>query len=201
VIITQPVPTQVLIPVANLVLTVATATGAGTSAGTLSYQWRKNGTPLANTGSISGATTASLLITNPASPADTGHYSVVITRTLKGTITTTTSANSIVLLPVGITPGSFVFRVTGAERLYTFRLPAGESETEQVTMSISDIWGRTIWTKSIHPSADAKAREVAWNGRTTNGRQASAGMYVVRLAVTIDGTTTNHVRKAVTLKP
>jgi hypothetical protein len=203
-ITTQPAASTPIVTGTSITLTVvAGATVQGTSSGTITYQWRKNGTNLTNTGNISGATTASLLITNPASPADTGHYSVVITRTLNATTTTVTSNvnNGVVLPPVSIMPGSFVFRVTGAERPYTFRLPAGASETEQVTMSISDIWGRTIWTKSIYPSRDAKAREVVWNGRTATGRQASAGMYVVRVAVKNNGETTNYVRKAVTLKP
>jgi hypothetical protein len=190
----------------NIVLSVAASTAGGSSAGTLSYQWRKGTTNLANAGNISGATSATLTIAAPVL-GDTGTtaggnaYNVVITRTLNGTVTTTTSANAQVNRPVGILPGAFVFQATGAERPYTFVLPAGASGTEQVTMSISDVWGRTLWTKSIHPSADAKAREVVWNGRTATGRVASAGMYVVRIAVKDNGTTTHYVRKAVSLKP
>src|SRR5258708_31813728 len=48
------------------------ATGSG-----LTYQWLKNGANLANSGTISGATTATLTI-NPAKTADSGSYSVVV---------------------------------------------------------------------------------------------------------------------------
>ena len=68
-------------------------------------------------------------------------------------------------------------------------------------MSINDIWGRTLWTQSIYPSRDIKAREIVWNGRAANGLKASAGMYVVRLAVKADGKTKRYAGKAVTLKP
>jgi Immunoglobulin I-set domain/Right handed beta helix region/S-layer homology domain len=52
----------------------ATATGQPT----LTYKWRKNGTPLSNGGSISGATTSTLTI-NPTVTADTGSYDVIVT--------------------------------------------------------------------------------------------------------------------------
>jgi hypothetical protein len=136
---------------------------------------------------------------------------------ISGTPTTETAAGTYILLalgpggmdtavlilttPVGVQPGAFVFRVSGADKPYTFRLPAGAAGTEQVTMRISDVWGRTLWTHAIHPSRDAKAREIVWNGRSANGLKASAGMYVVRLAVTDKGQTAHYVRQAVTLKP
>jgi hypothetical protein len=53
--------------------------------GPLAYQWRRNGTPLANGGSISGALTDTLTI-NPVALGDAGTYDVVITN-LCGTTT------------------------------------------------------------------------------------------------------------------
>jgi hypothetical protein len=52
-----------------------TATGTG-----LSYQWRKNGSPLSDMGNISGAAGAALTIT-PTSEGDAGSYEVVVTGT------------------------------------------------------------------------------------------------------------------------
>ncbi len=49
-----------------------TASGTG-----LSYQWRKGGNPLTNTGNISGVATATLTIT-AAQPGDAGSYDVVV---------------------------------------------------------------------------------------------------------------------------
>src|SRR5262249_16919837 len=46
--------------------------------GPLTYQWRKNGTPLADGGPISGATTATLVI-DPVAFTDAGSYDVLVT--------------------------------------------------------------------------------------------------------------------------
>jgi DNA/RNA endonuclease G (NUC1) len=51
---------------------------AGT--GPLGYQWRKDGSILANGGNVSGATSATLTLTN-AAPAAAGDYTVVVTNT------------------------------------------------------------------------------------------------------------------------
>ena len=46
--------------------------------GSLSYQWRRNGTPLADGGAVSGSTTATLTI-SPVSFADAASYDVLLT--------------------------------------------------------------------------------------------------------------------------
>jgi hypothetical protein len=199
----QPVASQTIVVGQNATMTVAAAAGAGTSAGTLTYQWRKGVASLSNgavTGgaTISGATSASLTLTALAA-ADSGVYTVVITRSLNGTITTTTSAQSVLVRPVSIMPDAFVIHVNGQEKPYAFQLPAG-TMTERLTLSIIDAWGRTIWAQTVNPVKD-KLTEVAWNGRSANGRTASAGMYIVRISVLNDGHTTNYIRKSVTLKP
>jgi hypothetical protein len=58
--------------------TATTFTVSATGTGTVSYRWRRNGGNLADSGNISGATTAALLI-NPVSRADGGTYDVVVT--------------------------------------------------------------------------------------------------------------------------
>jgi hypothetical protein len=59
-------------PAGGSVTLSVTATG-----NSLTYQWRKNGIPIQNGGSISGATTSTLKI-SPLNPADQGVYSVAI---------------------------------------------------------------------------------------------------------------------------
>ncbi|PXY44562.1 T9SS sorting signal type C domain-containing protein [Flavobacterium hydrophilum] len=78
------------------------ATGAG-----LTYQWRRNSTPLTNGGVISGATTSTLTLTNPTT-ANAGTYDVVITGTCSSGVTSnqvtvTVNAN---LSAVAVTPNT-----------------------------------------------------------------------------------------------
>ena len=72
VITSQPMPQTVCAG------TTATFTVGATGTG-LMYQWRKGTTPLTNTGNISGATTAALIITNAAAGDAAANYNVVIT--------------------------------------------------------------------------------------------------------------------------
>jgi hypothetical protein len=78
-IATAPAPQTVIV---GQNATFAVVGGGNT---TLSYQWLKGGTPLSNGGRISGATSASLTISNTIL-SDAGGYSVVVTDT-HGSIT------------------------------------------------------------------------------------------------------------------
>ncbi|MFC5980543.1 PA14 domain-containing protein, partial [Flavobacterium salmonis] len=76
------------------------ATGTG-----LTYQWRRNSSPLTNGGVISGATTSTLTLTNPTT-ANAGTYDVVVTGTCSSGVTSnqvtvTVNAN---LSAVAVTP-------------------------------------------------------------------------------------------------
>ncbi len=71
----------------------ATCSGAGTqtlsvtaTGGNLSYQWRKGGVNISDNTIYSGATTASLTLTNPTT-AEAGNYDVVVTGTCSPTVT------------------------------------------------------------------------------------------------------------------
>ena len=110
------------------------------------------------------------------------------------------SAASKTVVPTGIHAGSFVIRVTNEQRPFNFVIPAAAvAGTDLVTMTISDVWGRTVWSKSLRPSE--KSRELNWDGRTTTGMRAAAGMYVVGLEVVAGGKSVQYTDKAVTLKP
>ncbi len=78
-----------------------TATGSGT----LTYQWRKNGT------AITGATAASYTI-NQTSAADAGSYSVVVTGS-GGSVTSSSASLSVNPLPVAQAPDGTASQVTG----------------------------------------------------------------------------------------
>lgn len=81
IITTQPAATSITIGQSGSVSVVATSPDGGT----LSYQWRKNGTD------ISGAISSSYSITNAVS-GDAGTYSVVVTNTLGSSTASTTSS-------------------------------------------------------------------------------------------------------------
>ncbi|OWY71658.1 hypothetical protein B7486_08240 [cyanobacterium TDX16] len=69
---------------------------------TLTYQWRRNGAPLANGGNISGATTTTLVI-NPTDPADMATYDLLVTSPMAcGGGTQTTTSNTAVLGIIGL---------------------------------------------------------------------------------------------------
>jgi hypothetical protein len=65
--------------------------------GTVTYQWRKGGAAVANGGSISGATTATLSI-NPAASGDAGSYDCVVTNAC-GSTTSAAAALTVVCYP------------------------------------------------------------------------------------------------------
>lgn len=64
--------------------TTATFSVLATGAAPLNYQWRKNGSPLADGGNISGATSTTLTITTVLA-ADAGTYSVTVTNSIGST--------------------------------------------------------------------------------------------------------------------
>jgi hypothetical protein len=74
-----------------------TITAAATGTATLSYQWRRNLVALTNGASISGATSASLVI-NPARVGDRGTYDLVVTNTC-GTTTSNTATLVVLCRP------------------------------------------------------------------------------------------------------
>ncbi len=110
----------------NIPGTTATFSGAANGSAPLGYQWRFNGTPLADGGRISGATTATLAISNVQS-GDAGNYSLVVTNGAGSAISQVATLSlfappTITLQPVGITVMSgttvgFTAAATGATPL------------------------------------------------------------------------------------
>jgi hypothetical protein len=102
--------------------------------------------------------------------------------------------------PVGIAPGSFAIQLTGSSRPFVFTLtPKAAASTEALTMSISDVYGRTVWSRTVNPSKDG-AREVRWDGKSSTGRAVSAGVYMVRVSAAGVGTTSSLIRPAAAIR-
>jgi len=72
---------------------------------TLTYQWRKNSTPLANGGSISGATTDTLTI-SPTVAGDTGNYDVIVTDGFGQSLTSVAAALTVNARPTASASGT-----------------------------------------------------------------------------------------------
>lgn len=86
-VLTVNMPPVILVQPANLTADQggsAVFSVSASGSGTLGYQWRKDGQPLP------GATAAVYTLFS-VMPGDAGHYDVVVTNTLNGTITSTTS--------------------------------------------------------------------------------------------------------------
>ena len=106
-ILTVAIPPGIVTPLENLTTTASsnvTFTVVASGCAPLNYQWRKNGTLLANGGNVSGATTASLTLAN-VTANDATSYSVTITNAV-GSVSS--SASLTVLVPPSITtaPGN-----------------------------------------------------------------------------------------------
>ncbi len=111
------------------------------------------------------------------------------------------SDTSASITATGIRPGSYVIRVSGSAKPFTFVLPEEAiASAEKLTMSISDVYGRTVWSKTVNPKQQ-QVKELTWNGKSSNGRSVSAGMYVVKISTVIAGMSTEFTQKAITVKP
>ena len=121
-------------PVSQTACTGSSATFTTAASGTaLTYQWRKGTVNLTNTGNISGATTASLII-NPVSLTDVAtNYNVVISGTCSPAVTSSfialalNTVPAITTAPVSQTacygnPASFSVAATGTGLTYQWRI-------------------------------------------------------------------------------
>ncbi|MCD6024545.1 MAG: hypothetical protein K0Q91_1461 [Fibrobacteria bacterium] len=105
------------------------------------------------------------------------------------------------LTTTGIRGNNLLLRVAGMSKPFGFSLPMDMiATTEKVTLSISNIQGRTVWSKSLNPVVGQN--EVTWNGKASNGTAASAGTYMVRVSlVDKQGKVTNVDRKTISIRP
>jgi biopolymer transport protein ExbB len=78
---------------------------------------------------------------------------------------------------------------------HSFEIPASLG-ADKATMTVTDAYGRTVWSKSIRPSA---VRSITWNGTTTRGAKASAGAYVITVTALNGLQSTRLLEEAVTL--
>jgi hypothetical protein len=80
----------------------------------------------------------------------------------------------------GIASGSLVFNVGNFTKAYAFQLPENVAGVTALTLSISDVTGKTVWSKTINPSR-TQTREIGWNGLTAKGAKVASGLYIARV--------------------
>ena len=105
-VITVP-PAGQTVAVSNTVTFTAAAAGTGP----LAWQWRKNGTNLANSATVSGAATATLTLANVTTNSS-GNYSVVVTN-IYGSATSPAAALAVLLPPRVTTSPTNLLAKTG----------------------------------------------------------------------------------------
>lgn len=164
-------------------------TVAAKGSGTLTYQWRKDGSNLGNGGIASGATTSNLTLTG-ATSADAGSYDCVVTNTM-GTATSG-AAMLTVLTPPTISRGGFALNRKNTSQV-----------TQQVTLknfSAQTIPGPIYL---VLDSLSSNTTLVGANGTTSGGSPyvISVGSLAPGASVTLSLTFTNPTSGGITYTP
>jgi DNA/RNA endonuclease G (NUC1) len=169
-------PTSRTVPLGSQATFSVNASGSGL----LGYQWRKGGTP------ISGATAPTLNLVT-VSAADAGSFDVVVTNTLSGTVTSTTSVAAI--LWVNVPPVITTQPVSQTVDL-------GNGVTFNVAATSNN--GGTLsyqWRKDGQPLAGATS--TAFSIPAVTGQDA--GTFDALVTNTFNGTTTSTTSLGATL--
>jgi len=150
----------------------ATFSVTATGPGTLSYQWTKNGAPIA------GATSATLTLAN-VQPADGAAYACIVTETVSGVASSSTSATATLTVnqtPVFTTsPAATQNLVLGSGATFTAAATSDGAITYQWTKGGVNIAGATAGTYTIAATAATDAATYACVATSTlNGTTATA---------------------------
>lgn len=150
-------------------------------------------TVTSNPGGLTCTVTALTCTVEGLTPGTTYTFTVVATN-MAGNSPASAATNPVT---TGIRiPNAFVISMNGALNPYTFRLPLSSvATTEKLTMSITDVQGKRIWSRTIAPAA-TKTAEITWNGVTSTGRAVAPGLYVVKITTVSNGKTTESINRA-----
>jgi hypothetical protein len=107
------------------------------------------------------------------------------------------ASNPVTLSPTSLFPGQYALRANGSGQTFRFTLtPAAMQATEALTMTISDIQGRTVWSQSVNPR-QGRIRELTWTATTSSGHAVAPGIYLVRMsALSGSGQTSDFILPA-----
>jgi hypothetical protein len=155
----------------------------------LTYQWLKNGVPIANgpTGSgstIQGATTPNLKISS-VSVLDMGDYSARIANTCGAdtSFTATLTINGAVDVTPPVASANTVFQAIGPNPSQgPARLTFALARDGEVRASVLDVSGRRVRAIDFG-RMPAGRHETEWDGRDAAGQKVRAGLFFVSLEV------------------
>lgn len=133
----------------------------------------------------------------PRFETSVSNYSIIASNSAGSSTFTLTLSTP--LQKKGGVPEALLLHTNGTEQTRTFEFQAGKG-TEKLTLDIIDVWGRTVWTKTVTPTVTG-AGTVRWTGKSSTGLAAAAGLYIVRLTVLNGGALTHTDRPVVTLRP
>jgi len=160
-------PTNVTVKGASGQVTVYWATPPSNGSAITSYKV----TAVQDTSKHCTATTAdSCVVTNLTNTTSYTFTMVAINSAGSGAATTSAAVTEINAFTA---KNGFGLQMAGSTML--LRMPSLSGE---VRVSILDMWGRTVWNRTV--SGDIG--QVTWNGNSNQGSAAPVGMYVLRLA-------------------
>jgi hypothetical protein len=148
---------------------------------TLTFQWQRNGVPLSNGATVSGANTPTLSLASVA-VGDSGWYEVVVS---DGTVDEPSRLARLDVTPTsgvpapGARPGLALELAGPNPFMSSATLRYTVAHTGRVTVAVYDLTGARVRTL-----LDANVNGpglVTWDGRTEAGGQAPDGLYFVRL--------------------
>ena len=171
----ERVPITVTDPASQTICAGGPAIFSVTATGqpTLAYQWRKNSVPLANGGSISGATTDTLTI-SPTVAGDTGNYDVVVTDGFGQSLTSVSASLTVNARPTAAASGTATVCAGTATPLTgtggvscTWTPAAGLSDatscSPMATPTVTTIYSLTVMAGNGCPSSNTSTVTVTVN--------------------------------------
>ena len=154
-----------------------TVTASGSTP--LTYQWLKAGSPLANGGNISGATTATLTI-SPATSADAAGYSVIVSNAL-GTATSPAATLTVAVPPAIVTAPTSATVIAGTNISFAVTASGTATLTYQWLKNNAVISGATSATLTLNnvSAADAANYSVTVTNAVGSVTSAAATLTVL----------------------
>jgi hypothetical protein len=152
-------------------------------------------TVTSNPGSLTCTTTGDTTCQVTGLNASTAYTFTVQASNVAGT--SGPSAASTAVTTTALIPGAFVISMNRSHNPYTYRLPqANVAMTRQLSMSITDIKGKQVWSRTINPAA-SKIGELTWDGTTSKGQAVAPGVYLVRIKADMSGTIIEEIHKGI----